>query len=199
MKPYFSNKSELGNYFNFSPATPADDFRLEKAWGMYISDYKGDGCMGCVAELLTATANSRKSFVSNAGKLDCFILYRTNNGNIIPVGCERKTNGGRIQTIETAYSKAEKLVGRYVVYSLDICNSTTQGLRRHVPAVVIPKALFLAKLQEFGALKEVKHKGMTDGIAIQPSKKEWYNWLMDYPIVYDRNAVYCEEDFEGLD
>lgn len=198
-KPIFKNESELASYFKFTAITKADKTRLEKAWTLYVTDYKKDGCMGCVAEMLTATANSKKSTVSNAGKADCFIRYRTANGHIIPVSVERKTNGGRIQTLETEFSKAESMNGKYIVYSMDICNSTTGNRRRYVPAVVIPKALFLEKLMEFNAIKRVNHGGVCDGLAIQVSSKALYTWLADWPIAYDRNAVYCDDDFDGLE
>lgn len=195
----FNSKAELAKHFNFIVNSDKDAVRLEKAWLMYVSNYKGDGNYGCLAEILTATTNSKKLTISNVGKADCFIKYRCANGSVIPVIVERKTNGGRIKTIETDFSKAENMNGKYVVYSMDVCNSTTSYLHRHVDAVVIPKALFISKLIEFNAIKTVRHNGIIDGYAIQVSNKPFYNWLIDYPIVYDRNAVYSDDDFEGLD
>lgn len=198
MKPIFNNPHELASYFDFAPMSMNDNIRLAKAWQMYITDYKGDGCMGCVAEILTATTNSKKCAVSNAGRNDCFIKYRSASGAVIPVWCERKTNGGRTATIETEYSKAEQIIGKFVVYSLDICNKSTSYLRRRVPAVVIPRVEFINKLIEFNAIKEMRHKGKLDGYGIQSSSKQWFVWLSEYPIVYDRNAIYSDDDFEGL-
>ena len=198
-KPYFNNADELARYFKYEIKSEADEERLFSAWWAYTHDYKGPGVMGCVAELLAATTNSKKTTISNPGKADCYIKLRTESGHVIPVAVERKTNGGRIQTIETELSKAEKMVGRFVVYSMDICNTTTSGLRRRVPAVVIPRKLFIEKLVEFGAIKEMRHGGHVDGYGIQVSKKAWYEWLSDWPIVYDRNAVYSDEDFMGLE
>jgi hypothetical protein len=189
MKPSFDTKAALARYFKFTPATERDEARLEKAWAMYTADYRGDGCMGCVAELLTATKNSGKKAVSTANAVDCYVRFRAKSGKVIPVAAERKTNGGRV---------SYDMKGKYVVYSMDICNATTSNLRRRVPAVVIPKALFMAKLEEFGAIKAVNKHGELDGYAIQPSKKAWYEWLLEWPIVYNRDAVYCESDFEGL-
>lgn len=199
MKPIFKNKIDLAKHYNFIVKTDADAERLEKAWVIYVTNYKGDGCMGCVAEMLTATSNSKKSTIANTGKPDCFIKYRSASGKVIPVTVERKTNGGRIQTIETDFSKAEKMSGKYVVYSLDICNKSTGYLRRYVPAVVIPKQLFIAKLIEFNAIKPMYHDGVLDGYGIQASKKPLYLWLSEWPVVYDRNAVYCDDDFDGLE
>lgn len=199
MKIIFKDKAALAKYFNFIPQSARDEVRLEKAWQMYINNYRGDGCMGSCAEMLTATSGSKKSTISNAGRVDCRILYRTENGAVVPVSAERKTNGGRIQTLETEFSKAEKMEGKYVVYSMDVCNAGTNGLRRKVDAVVIPRQLFIKKLLEFNAVKTVRHGGVVDGFAIQVSSKKLFLWLADWPIVYDRNAVYCDEDFEGLE
>lgn len=198
-KPMFKNPDALASYFHFTVKTEQDEERLFSAWWAYTHDYKGCGVMGCVAELLTATPNSNKTTISNPGKVDCFVKLRTESGHVVPVAVERKTNGGRVQTVESELSKAEKMVGRYVVYSMDVCNSTTSGLRRRVPAVVIPRELFLSKLKEFNAIKAVRHNGVIDGYAIQVSNKRWYEWLLDWPVVYDRDAVYSDDDFEGLE
>ncbi len=199
MEKKFKTPEELAHYFKFVPNTKADEERLAKAWEMYIANYRGDGCMGCCAEMLTATSHSKKTTVSNTGRTDCYVKYRSASGAVIPVAVERKTNGGRIKSIESEYSDAEVMSGRYVVYSLDVCNSGTGNLRRYVPAVVVPRKLFVEKLKEFNAIKTVSHGGVVDGYAIQCTSKKLYLWLADWPIVYDRNAIYSDEDFEGLE
>lgn len=199
MKPIFSNREQLAKYFHFEPTSDKDVKRLDKAWAMYVTDYRGDGCMGCVAEVLAATTHSKKETISNAGRVDCFIRYRTESGHIIPVSVERKTNGGRVRTVETEFSKAEEMSGKFVVYSMDVCNAATSNLRRRVQPVVIPRKLFMEKLVEFKAIKSVNRNGELEGFAIQVSKKAFYEWLLDWPVVYDRNAVYCDDDFEGLE
>lgn len=198
MYTHFNSIDELARYFDFHSASELDDLRLSTAWALYKQGYKGDGVLGCVAEVLSATTHSIKTTVSNTGKVDCFIKYRTASGAVVPVSCERKTNGGRIETVANDFSKAEKMQGKYVVYSLDICNSSTSGKRRLVPAVVIPKQLFIEKLIEFNAVKAVNRNGQLEGYGIQASNKKLFQWLLDYPIVYDRNAVYSDDDFEGL-
>lgn len=198
MYTHFDTKEDLARYFDFHSCSDLDDLRLATAWALYVQGYKGDGVLGCVAEVLSATTHSVKTTVSNTGKVDCFIKYRTPSGAVVPVSCERKTNGGRIETVASDFSKAERMQGKYVVYSLDICNSSTSGKRRLVPAVVIPRQLFIEKLLEFNAVKAVNRNGQLEGYGIQASNKQLYLWLLDYPIVYDRNAVYSDEDFEGL-
>lgn len=199
MKPKFANAEQLANYFHFVPKSDKDAKRLEKAWAMYVIDYKGDGCMGCVAEILSATTGSKKETVSNAGRTDCHFMFRTESGAIVPVTAERKTNGGRLKTLESEFSRAEEINGRFVVYSMDVCNAGTSYLRRHVDAVVIPRKLFIEKLNELGAIKAINKKGKLDGFGIQVSNKPFFEWLSDWPVVYDRNAVYSADDFDGLE
>ena len=203
MKPTFKTAVDMCHYFNYFPTSDMDYRRIDKAWWMYVNDYKGPGCMGCIAEMLTATTNSTKETISNPGANDCWIKYRTENGYIVPVQCERKTSGGRVSTFENELSKAETITGKYVIYSMDVCNKNTGYLRRYVPAVVIPRVLFMQKLDEFKAIKAMYHKrngiSQCDGYGIQVTKKDWFLWLAEYPIVYDRNAVYCDDDFIGLE
>lgn len=194
----FNSKEEVAKYFDFIVMTKADEIRLEKAWSMWVEKYRADGVVGCMAEMLTATPNSKKSTISNAGKTDCFIRYRTENGIIVPVRCESKINGGRIQTIESEYSKAEEINGKFIVYRFDICNANTSNLRRHCPPLVFPRVEFVNYLYTHNLVKKVNHKSKTVGYAIQVTSKAWFEFLSDYPIVWDRTAVYSDNDFDGL-
>lgn len=199
MKPIFTNSQELADYFNFKPESSFDNARLEKAWKMYVTNYRGDGCMGCITEVLCASTHSNKTTVANVGKNDGWTSYRAASGKVYRVKFECKTNGGRLETLESEFSKAEKMQGRYVIYMLDVCNSGTSGKRRFVPAVIIPRKLFLEKLKEFNAIKPMRHGGKLDGYGIQATSKRLWLWLLDWPIVYDRNAIYSDDDFEGLE
>ena len=199
MKPIFNTPEDLAQYFNFRPLTSEDGIRLEKSWKMYITNYRGDGCMGACAEMLSATPHSKKTHISNTGRIDTYINYRTASGHVVPVACERKTSGGRIETIESEFSKAERMEGRYVIYSLDVCNSGTNYLRRCVPAVVIPRRLFVEKLYALNAVKPINKNHALDGYGIQATSKKLFLWLSDWPIVFDREAVYSDDDFEGLE
>lgn len=116
------------------------------------------------------------------------------NGKIRYLPGEVKTNGGRVNTLLDGTNKVP-----YVIYAMHLCNSTTGGKLREIPQVIIPTPLFCAKLIEFGALKQVRHNGVVDGIAIQPSNKAWFEWLLDYPMVYDKTLTWHEDDFEGLE
>ena len=70
---------------------------------------------------------------------------------------------------------------------------------RRVEPVIIQTHLFLAVLKRFNAIKEVRHGGVVDGLAIQVSSKKLYEWLKDYSVKFDREAVYEEWEFEGVD
>lgn len=131
--------------------------------------------------------------VALQGEKDTTIRFEV-NGKIRYIDGECKTNGGRVDTLLDGSNKAP-----FVIYAMHLCNSTTKGKLREVPAVIIPTELFCTKLREFGALKEIRHNGKVDGIAIQPSNKAWYEWLLDYPMVYDKSVTWTYEDFEGLE
>lgn len=131
--------------------------------------------------------------VAKQGEVDTTIRFEI-NGKIRYIAGEVKTNGGRVNTLLDGSNKAP-----FVIYAMHLCNSTTKGKLREIPAVIIPTELFCAKLREFGALKEVRHNGVVDGIAIQPSNKAWYEWLLEYPMVYDKTLTWHEEDFDGLE
>ena len=195
----FTCMEDLAAHYGFEVKTAQDMTRLDKAWRMYLEQYRGDGCNGCISEVLGATSGSNKSTVSNSGRADTHIKWRTASGRIDYIAAEWKTNGGRLETIESEFSRAERLEGRFVIYSLDICNAGTNHQRRHVPAVVIPRRLFVAKLAEINGIKAINKHGALDGYGIQATSKKWYQWLLEWPIVYDRDAVYTADDFEGLE
>ena len=131
--------------------------------------------------------------IAKQGEKDTTIRFSV-NGKIRYLAGECKTNGGRVDTLLNGSNKS-----KYVIYAMHLCNSTTKGKLREIAPVIIPTELFCSKLIEFGALKEVRHNGKVDGIAIQPSNKAWYEWLLDYPMVYDKTVTWSEDDFEGLE
>ena len=208
--PNYKDKYSLAKAYGCDCLTEKDEIRIDKAFRLYLDGiaanaandwtlvFKGMGFMGAIAELLTATPNSAKAHVSNSGKHDNYIRFKNADGVIYPVPVERKTNGGRIETVESEYSKAEKMTGKYIVYSMDICNSTTNNIRRKAPAIIVPKKVFLDTLYRLNAVKAVRHKGEINGYAIQVSNKKWFEWVCAYPVKYDREKVYSDEDFRGV-
>lgn len=152
-----------------------------------------DGAKGRIFELECASHASRKIRVAKQGQADVFV--KIGNGKY---KAECKTNGGRIEGL---YAKNAP---RYVIYRLEFTQKHKSSKSReaweelrYIPAVLIPTNLFLAKLEQFGAIKSTN--GKNPELAIQVSSKRWYEWLMDYPVIYDPEFVYAEWDFEGLD
>lgn len=188
------------NTFLNEKKASAMDARRTAAAEKYLRNDRDDGRFGRAFELACARPLSNKTSVSKQGKTDISIKFRTPKGvRYIPAEC--KTNGGRIDSLLDGSNKS-----RYVVYMMDTTQrhkaTKTRGewveIRRVEP-VIIPTHLFLAVLKRFNAIKEVRHGGVVDGIAIQVSNKKLYEWLRDYPVQFDREAVYEEWEFEGIE
>ena len=166
----------------------------------YLSNANDCGRFGRAFELSCARPLSNKTTVAKQGTTDVSVKFKTATGYKYEP-CECKTNGGRIDDLLDGTNKS-----RYVVYCMD----TTQKHKatksreewvevRRVEPVIIQTHLFLAVLKRFNAIKEVRHGGVVDGLAIQVSSKKLYEWLRDYPVQFDREAVYEEWEFEGVD
>lgn len=162
------------------------------------SDY---GRFGRAFELKCARTNSRKTSVSKQGQIDVHVKFISENGKTYYVPCEAKTNGGRIDELLNG-SKA-----KYVIYDLHFVQKH-KATKKHdaweehrdlEQPVIIPKALFLAKLTEFGIIKAINKKGKFDGYGIQASSKKWFDWLSDYPVKFDNENAYEAWEFEGLE
>lgn len=179
----FYSKEELCDVFGFYPATKADFLRLDIAYENYKREYEAgnDGAFGRVAEPLTRRPNSRKANVAKQNRND---ITAKIDGKLVP--CERKTNGGRIRGTEY------DMTGTYVVYSMNVHNSTCDA---DISARICRKSTFLEKLVEFNAIKEVRHNGVVDGLAIQPSNKRFRAWL-ETLIEYERECEYSSEEIE---
>ena len=167
----------------------------------YLMNSADDGRFGRAFELTCARLNSHKTCVSKQGQVDLSVKFSDGNGKVKYVPCEVKTNGGRIDELLNG-SKAQ-----YVIYDLHFVQkhkaSKKHGAweeRRDLEQpVIIPKALFLAKLTEFGIIKAINRNGEFDGYGIQVSSKKWYEWLADYPVKFDNENTYEEWEFDGLD
>lgn len=179
----------------------AMDARRAAVAEKYLRNDRDDGRFGRAFELACARRLSNKTSVSKQGATDVSIKFRTAKGfRYIPVEC--KTNGGRVDDLISGSNKS-----RYVVYMMDTTQrhkaTKTRGewveIRRLEKPVIIPTELFIEVLKRFNALKEVRHNGVVDGIAIQVSSKKLYQWLQDYPVTFDRDSVYSVSDFEELE
>lgn len=163
-----------------------------------VGDY---GRFGRAFELKCARKNSRKTTVSKQGQIDIHVKFVDGDGKAYYVPCEAKTNGGRIDELLNG-SKAQ-----YVVYDLHVVQKH-KATKKHdaweehrdlEQPVIIPKALFLAKLTEFGIIKAINKNGEFDGYGIQASSKKWFEWLSDYPVKFDNENAYEAWEFVGLE
>ena len=153
------------------------------------------GAWGCIEELKSVSANSKKVSVSKQGENDIYIHINSKRANI---PAERKTNGGRIESLRKSNAP------RYVVYSMRFVQKHKAGKNteawdelREIEPVVIPTEVFLNALDRFGATKSTNGKNPEE--AIQVSSKKFFEWLLDWPIPFNPDLVYTEEDFEGLE
>ena len=166
----------------------------------HLMNSADDGRFGRVFELSCARINSRKTSVSKQGQVDVSVKFIDGNGKAKYVPCEVKTNGGRVDELLNG-SKA-----KYVIYRLEFVQKHKASKTRDewdevrtVEPVIIPKALFIAKLKEFNAIKVINRNGKFDGYGIQVSSKKWYEWLSEYPVKFDNENAYEEWEFEGLE
>ena len=188
----FYSKSELCETVGFYPATKADFLKLDVAYANYVREYNAgnDGAFGRVVEVLRRRPNSRKANVAKQNRND---ITAKIDGKL--VACECKTNGGRIKGAEYT------MTGTYVVYSMNVHNSTCDA---DISARICRKSTFIEKLVEFNAIKEVRHDGEVDGIAIQPSSKRMFERLIAYAenfpdMEFSPEAEYEDWMFEGLE
>ena len=158
------------------------------------------GRFGREFELACARPLSNKVEVRAQNRADVHILY---NGKYVAAEC--KTNGGRVDDLLSGENKA-----RFVIYRLNFTQkhkaSKTHGAYeevRTIKPVIIPTKLFLNMLVECNALKEVRHNGVVDGIAIQPSSKKMYERLAayvdNYELTFSNTAEYESWMFEGVE
>lgn len=167
----------------------------------YASNHNDCGRYGRAFELQCARDKSHKARVSKQGQIDIHVKFISENGKAYYVPCEAKTNGGRIDELLNG-SKAQ-----YVIYDLHFVQKHKASKKHDAyneyrdleQPVIIPKALFLAKLIEFNAIKAINRNGELDGYGIQVSSKKWFDWLSDYPVKFDNENAYEVWEFEGLD
>ena len=165
------------------------------------------GSRGRAFELMCAREKSRKACVSKQGQTDVSVRVVI-NGKIKYLPAECKTNGGRVNDLLDGTNKS-----RFVIYKLDFTQKHKATKKaeaweeiRSTPALIIPTDLFVAMLIDCNAIKEVRHNGEVDGIAIQPSSKRMYERLKlyekNYPdMKFNPNPENDYEDwmFEGLE
>lgn len=155
------------------------------------SAHVDNGAFGKSLELTLTRDKSLKTRVSKETNSDNYFSF--NNGSKrIAKAVEVKTNGGRIGKIIKAVEKGKN---GYVIYQLNVCNSTTKNKLRYTDPLIMTYEKFVNALIECGAIRTLVKDGVQE-YAIQPSNKAWYEWLLDYPVIYDINEVYSDIDFE---
>lgn len=174
----------------------------------YLSNEADCGRFGRAFELDCARAGSKKNRVGLNGEIDVYIRVMR-NGKAYNVPAECKTNGGRCDSLLSGENSAQ-----FVIYRLEFTQKHKACIKkgkeieaweeeRKTPALVIPTCVFLSKLREFNAIKDVNKGGMWDGQAIQPSSKKLYMWLTEYAtnfpeLIFDRSAIIQMEELDTV-
>lgn len=172
-----------------------------------LSNTANCGARGRAFELMCARSASHKTCVAKQGKTDVSVRVIV-NGKVKYLPAECKTNGGRVNDLIDGSNKS-----RFVIYKLDFTQKHKASKKaeaweeiRSTSALIIPTDLFVAMLIDCNAIKEVRHNGEVDGIAIQPSSKRMYERLKlyekNYPdLKFNPNPETDYEDwmFEGLE
>lgn len=152
-----------------------------------------NGAAGRVFELMNARDGSTKCGVSKGKQADNYVSIIQPDGSKKRYELESKTNGGRVDEV---IGKLEKGRDFFVAYSLSICNKNTSNKVRETAPIICPASEFIAALEECGALKTVNGRdGTPNGIAIQVSKKSWFEWVDSYPVKWDKDFDYSWFDF----
>lgn len=165
--------------------------RISNAWKILDND-SDDGRFGRVFELFNATPNSRKTRVSTAKETDNFIRWAGKN-KTVNRPAESKTNGGRIGEMIARLESGKDTI---LIYSMDVCNSSTSGVRREILPIVCMFSVFYKCLLDCNAIKRTN--GKQDEPAIQVSSKKLFERLSNYSLRYEPKRIYCEDDFKGL-
>ena len=170
-----------------------------------LNNTTNQGARGRAFELMCAREKSHKTAVAKQGKTDVSVRVVVNNKvKYLPAEC--KTNGGRVNDLLDGSNKS-----RFVIYKLDFVQKHKATKKaeaweeiRSTPALLIPTNLFTAMLIDCNAIKEVRHNGEVDGIAIQPSSKRMFERLIAYAenfpdMEFSPEADYEDWMFEGLE
>jgi hypothetical protein len=175
---------ELQERVNAMPErTEAQRLRKANAQRHLLNAVNDAGACGKVEDILGKTVNSTIVNFSKQGQADCFVWVDGKRYK-----AERKTNGGRIGAL------LAKNAPKYVVYSMDVCNSGTSNQRRYVEPKVMRTDLFLAILEDCNAIKSTNGKNAEP--AIQVTSKMLYMIMQEYEVTYDPAGRYTADQFD---
>lgn len=175
---------ELQERINAMPEkTRAQILRKANAQRHLLNAEDDPGALGRVEDILSKAVNSTIVNFSKQNQADCFVWVDGKRYK-----AERKTNGGRIGAL------LAKNAPKYVVYSMDVCNSGTSNQRRVVEPKVMRTDLFLAILEDCNAIKSTNGKNAEP--AIQVTSKMLYLIMEEYEIAYDPATRYTADQFD---
>jgi hypothetical protein len=175
---------ELQERVNAMPErTEAQRLRKANAQRHLLNAVNDAGACGKVEDILSKAVNSTIVNFSKQGQADCFVWVDGKRYK-----AERKTNGGRIGAL------LAKNAPKYVVYSMDVCNSGTSNQRRCVEPKVMRTDLFLAILEDCNAIKSTNGKNAEP--AIQVTSKMLYMIMQEYEVTYDPAGRYTADQFD---
>lgn len=180
-------EKEIQAYLATLKNNKTDNEKRQVIEGLLESATRNSAAYGYIMEIMLG--GSRKKYVSPEGKPDMYFYY---NGKRIQAEC--KTSGGRIGSLLYGDNKS-----KFIVYSMDVCNTGTSGKLRHIDPVIMPVKMFLNLLIDCNAVKAINKNGVFDDWGIQVTSKELYLRLLDYPIRFTPESHYTEADFEDLE
>lgn len=160
----------------------------------YASRTNFSGAAGCIFELECASKYSRKTAVGKQGQTDVYVRVDGKNYK-----AECKTNGGRVESLFTGENRS-----RFVIYRLDFVQKHKATKKheaydevRHADAVILPTEVFCEALRFFGALKSTN--GTNPELAVQPSNKRLWLWLLDCPTKFIPGHNYEGWEFDEIE
>lgn len=175
-----------------------DMARIAKALEI-LENMEDDGRCGKAFEILSVSSNSTKKTVAKQGKVD---VYFNMNSKRCPA--EVKTNGGRIGNLY----HLRKPENAYIIYQMAFTTRTYikkdgtlgGGKNCQTEPLIFKVSDFLQLLEDCKATKIIGHAGQNDSeIAIQGDSMKLYKRLLDYPIIFDPDSHYTDDDFDGLE
>lgn len=178
------SKEEVKQMFNFEPQNTKELNRFNKAYNHYVLQVKAgnSGALGTLAESMKRRVNSSKWHGSKATQEGTPQADFTAKIDGKLTACESKINGGRLDDIKD----------KYIVYTLNIHNSIAD---KSITPRIMKTETFMNALYRFNAVKQVRHNGVVDGIAIQPSNRKLWAFLETMP-EYDRTKEYSSDEIK---
>jgi len=164
------------NHDLFNTLSKTEQARILNAIAIMNSN-DDNGKYGKLFELWTATeTTSRKKQVARQNKVDLYIKIDGKRYT-----CECATNGHKFY--DKDINKTD-----FVIYFLNVCNSTTKNKRVMIEPRIIPSQDFWHTILTYNLYKETSKNGASYGKNIQPSSRYLWEYLKEQPI-YKENGI----------